>query len=48
MAESFEKAYPSIAGWVEDGGIELGRDDFSRSFIRVLDKAAIKEWLEEN
>ena len=37
MAESFEERYPNIATWVQDGWIELGRDDYSRSFVRVLD-----------
>ena len=29
--------YPNVAGWVQDGWIELGRDDFNKSFVRVLD-----------
>ncbi len=37
MAETFEERYPNIAGWVRDGWIEIGRDDYSGSFIRVLD-----------
>lgn len=37
MAGSFEEQYPNIAAWVKDGWIELGRDDFSRSLVRVLD-----------
>ncbi len=37
MAGSFEEQYPNIATWVKDGWIELGRDDYSRSLIRVLD-----------
>ncbi len=37
MTESFEDRYPNIAAWVWDGWIELGRDDYSRSFVRVLD-----------
>lgn len=37
MSESHDQRYPNIAAWVQDGWIELGRDDFSRSFIRVLD-----------
>lgn len=37
MAEPFDQRYPNIAAWVQDGWIELGHDDFSRSFIRVLD-----------
>jgi hypothetical protein len=33
-----EHAYPSIAAWVDGGGwIELGQNEYSRSFIRILD-----------
>lgn len=35
--ESFDGRYPNIAGWVRDGWIEIGRDEYSRSFVRVLD-----------
>ncbi len=35
--ESFDERYPNIAGWVRDGWIEIGRDEYSRSFVRVLD-----------
>ncbi len=37
MAGSFEEQYPNIAAWVKDGWIELGRDDYSHSLVRVLD-----------
>lgn len=37
MAGSFEEQYPNIAAWVKDGWIEIGRDDYSRSLVRVLD-----------
>lgn len=37
MAESFEERYPNVAGWVKEGWIEIGSDDYSRSFIKVLD-----------
>ncbi len=37
MSGSFEERYPNVTGWVRDGWIEIGRDDYSRSFIRVLD-----------
>lgn len=38
MAKVFDDLYPNIAWWAEDGGwIELGRDDYSCSLIRVLD-----------
>jgi len=33
-----EQAYPHVADWVYGGGwIELGQNDYSRSFIRILD-----------
>ena len=35
---SFDDLYPNIAWWAQGGGwIELGRDEYSRSLIRVLD-----------
>ncbi len=34
---TFDKQYPHIANWVQDGWIEIGQDDYSRSFVRVLD-----------
>jgi hypothetical protein len=34
----FEQMFPNIAAWVDSyGWIEIGRDDYSRSFMRVLD-----------
>lgn len=35
--KTFEQEYPHIAAWVEDGHVEIGRDDHSSSFVRVLD-----------
>ena len=35
--DPFAELYPNVARWVQDGWIELGRDDFSRSFVRMLD-----------
>ncbi len=35
--DTFEAHYPNIAAWVQDGWIEIGRDDYSRSFVRALD-----------
>jgi hypothetical protein len=35
--DSLETRYPNIAAWVQDGWIEIGRDDYSRSFVRALD-----------
>jgi hypothetical protein len=34
---SFDEQYPNLARWVQDGWIEIGPDEYSRSFIRVLD-----------
>jgi hypothetical protein len=34
---SVEALYPNLAAWVQDGWVEIGRDDFSRSFVRALD-----------
>jgi hypothetical protein len=38
MTDFAEREYPYVAKWVKTFGyIEIGHDDFSRSFIRVLD-----------
>lgn len=38
MDKVFDDLYPNLTWWADGGGwIELGRDDFSRSMIRVLD-----------
>ena len=37
MADSFAQRYPHIADWVQDGWIEIGYDDYQRSFARALD-----------
>jgi hypothetical protein len=38
MAQSFEEKYPLVSEWVKQfGWIEIGHDDYSRSFVRVLD-----------
>ena len=35
---NFSSTYPNIAKWTESyGWIEIGQDDYSKSFIRVLD-----------
>lgn len=37
-ATLIDDAFPRLAAWVyERGWIEIGQDDYSRSFIRVLD-----------
>jgi len=39
---SVEEAFPNIARWLDKfGWIELGQDDYSRSFIRVLDQGGM-------
>jgi len=41
-AGNLEDAYPHLAAWVyERGWIEIGQDDYSRSFIRVLDEGGM-------
>ena len=35
--DSFEARYPHIASWVQDGWIEIGRDDCGRPFLRAMD-----------
>jgi hypothetical protein len=34
---SLDARFPNVAAWVQDGWIEIGRDDYSRSFVRALD-----------
>ena len=35
---NFSETYPNIAKWTKSyGWIEIGQDDYSKSFIRVLD-----------
>ncbi len=40
-ADSFAAQYPNLAGWVKDGWIEIGRDGYSTSMIRVLDDGGL-------
>jgi len=35
--DPFAALYPNITAWVQDGRVEIGRDDCSRSFVRALD-----------
>jgi hypothetical protein len=35
--DPFATLYPNVAAWVQDGWVEIGRDDYSQSFVRVLD-----------
>jgi hypothetical protein len=38
---TFDEQYPNIAWWVQDGRIEIGRDEYSDSFIRVIDEGGL-------
>ena len=33
----FSEKYPNLAWWIADGWVELGKSDFSDSWVRVLD-----------
>ena len=39
--DGFTDKYPNIAGWIKDGWIEIGRDGYSTSMIRVLDEGGL-------
>ena len=39
--DDFIRKYPNIAGWVKGGWIEIGRDGYSSSMIRVLDEGGL-------
>ncbi len=39
--DGFTEKYPNIAGWIKDGWIEIGRDGYSTSIIRVLDEGGL-------
>ena len=41
MTALFDEQYPNIAWWVQDGWIEMGQDEYSDSFIRVLDAGGL-------
>ena len=41
MRDSFAEKYPNIAGWIKDGWIEIGRNGYSTSIIRVLDEGGL-------
>jgi hypothetical protein len=39
---NFSSTYPNVAKWTESyGWIEIGQDDYSQSFIRVLDEGGM-------
>jgi hypothetical protein len=37
VPETFDQRYPNLAAWTRDGWFEIGYNDFSDSFIRVID-----------
>jgi hypothetical protein len=39
--DAFAARYPHIAAWVQDGWIELGRDELGYSFVRALDEGGM-------
>src|SRR3954451_10204809 len=39
--DNFAEKYPNIAGWIKDGQIEIGRNGYSTSLIRVLDEGGL-------
>jgi len=42
MTNSLGEAYPNIARWIEAyGGGEIGRDEYSISFVRALDEGGM-------
>ena len=41
VPDDFTAKYPNIAGWIKDGWIEIGRDGYSTSIIRVLDEGGL-------
>jgi hypothetical protein len=38
---SFAAQYPHVASWVQDGYVEIGRTDWTRSFVRALDEGGM-------
>jgi len=37
----WKSQYPNISGWVRDGWIEIGRDDYSKSMVRIMDEGGM-------
>ena len=37
----FSKLYPNLAEWIKDGQIEIGRNGYSTSMIRLVDEGGI-------
>ena len=40
-ADNFTEKYPNITGWIKDSWIEIGRNGYSTSIIRVLDEGGL-------
>ena len=46
---TFDERYPALAWWIQEGGtIELGREFYTNSLIRVLDEGGLLWESEEN
>jgi hypothetical protein len=41
MPGAFEKTYPNITTWIQDGWIEIGRDGQNTSLVRVMDEGGL-------
>jgi hypothetical protein len=39
--DRFTEKYPNITGWIKSGWIEIGRNGYSTSIIRVLDEGGL-------
>ena len=39
--DEFSAKYPNIAAWIRDGVVEIGRDGFTTSRIRVMDEGGM-------
>lgn len=46
--QTFSKTYPHLTWWIENHGwIEIGTDDYSGSWVRILDEGGTY-WEDEN
>ncbi len=41
MTIPFDEQYPNIVWWVQESRIEIGRDEYGDSFIRVIDEGGV-------
>jgi len=41
ISNEFERKYPSIASWTEDGIIEIGHARWGDSFVKVIDEGGL-------